>query len=92
MSCHPCQNEVEMSKYNLDEADIEEQRARFDLYEKEVSGGLLAGGGGRREVAMSVGRGTHSCFTQPNSTSEHSHFSLWPSPLSGCPPSRPAAC
>ena len=39
MSCHPCQNEVEMSKYNLDEADIEEQRARFDLYEKEVRGG-----------------------------------------------------
>ena len=25
-----------MSKYNLDEADIEEQRARFDLYDKEV--------------------------------------------------------
>ena len=33
---HRMQNEVEMSKYNLDEADIEEQRARFDLYDKEV--------------------------------------------------------
>ncbi|GAX84334.1 hypothetical protein CEUSTIGMA_g11756.t1 [Chlamydomonas eustigma] len=30
------QNEVEMSSYNLDEADIEEQRARFELYDKEA--------------------------------------------------------
>mmetsp|Transcript_20995 Transcript_20995/g.46001 ORF Transcript_20995/g.46001 Transcript_20995/m.46001 type:complete len:1090 (-) Transcript_20995:488-3757(-) len=30
------QNEYEMSCYNLDEADIAEQRARFDLFEKEA--------------------------------------------------------
>lgn len=30
------QNEYEMSCYNLDEADIEEQRVRFDLYDKEA--------------------------------------------------------
>ncbi|KAG1677161.1 hypothetical protein FOA52_000967 [Chlamydomonas sp. UWO 241] len=30
------QNEYEMSCYNLDEADIEEQRTRFDLYAKEA--------------------------------------------------------
>lgn len=30
------QNEYEMSVYNLDEADVAGQRARFDLYEKEA--------------------------------------------------------
>lgn len=30
------QNEYEMSVYNLDEADVHGQRARFDLYEKEA--------------------------------------------------------
>ena len=30
------QNEYEMSVYNLDEADVEGQRARFDLYEREA--------------------------------------------------------
>ena len=39
-----------MSKYNLDEADIEEQRTRFELYDKEV------GSGGHR-FAVSM----HSC-------------------------------
>ena len=34
------QNEYEMSVYNLDEADVAEQRARFDLYDAEV--GLVA--------------------------------------------------
>lgn len=33
------QNEYEMSCYNLDEADVAEQRKRFDLYEAEVSMG-----------------------------------------------------
>lgn len=35
---HPTalQNEYEMSCYNLDEADILEQRQRFDLFEKEA--------------------------------------------------------
>jgi glycyl-tRNA synthetase alpha subunit len=31
------QNEYEMSCYNLDEADVAEQRKRFNLYEAEVS-------------------------------------------------------
>lgn len=35
------QNEYEMSRYNLDEADVAEQRTRFELYEKEV-GWILA--------------------------------------------------
>jgi glycyl-tRNA synthetase len=30
------QNEYEMSCYNLDEADVAEQRKRFNLYEAEV--------------------------------------------------------
>lgn len=32
------QNEYEMSCYNLDEADVAEQRKRFNLYEAEVRG------------------------------------------------------
>ena len=39
------QNEYEMSRYNLDEADIEEQRARFALFENEVGICLPWGGG-----------------------------------------------
>lgn len=36
------QNEYEMSCYNLDEADVAEQRKRFALYEAEVSEATLA--------------------------------------------------
>jgi glycyl-tRNA synthetase len=35
------QNEYEMSCYNLDEADVAEQRKRFNLYEAEVSPAAL---------------------------------------------------
>lgn len=38
------QNEYEMSCYNLDEADVAEQRKRFNLYEAEVSRRLQAPG------------------------------------------------
>ncbi len=35
------QNEYEMSVYNLDEADVEDQRARFVLFEKVRRGGVF---------------------------------------------------
>lgn len=37
-----------MSRYNLDEADVAEQRTRFELYEKEV--GWILGLQGQAEV------------------------------------------
>lgn len=43
------QNEYEMSRYNLDEADVAEQRTRFELYEKEV--GWILALQGQAEVA-----------------------------------------
>ena len=67
----PCQNEVEMSKYNLDEADIEEQRARFDLYEKEVRGGVEGWRGFIRSGGSLLLHPTFRKFT----------FLTWPSPL-----------
>jgi glycyl-tRNA synthetase alpha subunit len=46
------QNEYEMSCYNLDEADVAEQRARFDLYEKEVRAGLSESGTGAVDMCI----------------------------------------
>ena len=37
------QNEYEMSCYNLDEADVEGQRKRFDLYNQVSTGELCRG-------------------------------------------------
>ena len=36
------QNEYEMSCYNLDEADVEGQRKRFDLYNQASTGVLCS--------------------------------------------------
>lgn len=58
------QNEYEMSKYNLDEADIEEQRARFELFDKEARkwvwgwGNVLGYGYVGRQVGGRVGQWT----------------------------------